>query len=198
MRIQHRRLRIASHTHRAQLVNNLAAFRDFARRLLCRPLRLRMPPRPGNHRPARPFHNRPERRLHIRGHLDLVLSPTPVEAQHRNAPLVLHVRVKFAEALVVRNHLAASTESDERAIRATALLFQAYTVAFLLFAHAIKAAYPRHVASAPKFNVVAAQKFILLAEAPPRHVHVHAAYAVMVVRRHLFKLRKVSCQVAAD
>ena len=49
---------------------------------------------------------------HVRGLAGLVLAPLPVEAQHRDAPLVLHLRVELGVAVLVRDHLAAAVEAD--------------------------------------------------------------------------------------
>src|SRR5205814_2547651 len=42
------------------------------------------------------------------------------------------------------------------------------------------------------------QKFVLAIEFPPGKIHVHSAYAVVVMRRHSFQLWEVSAAVAAD
>src|SRR5260370_25961855 len=55
----------------------------------------------------------------------------------------------------------------------------------------------RHIAAAAKFNVIAARKIILAVELPPGDVHVHAADAIVSVRRQFFELRNEAPAVAA-
>ena len=54
--------------------------------------------------------------LHVLGLQDLVLAPLEVEAQHRNAPLIDHVRIDLAVAVLVGNHLAAAGEVNVGAV----------------------------------------------------------------------------------
>src|SRR3954468_23350996 len=70
--------------------------------------------------------------LHIFGHLDFVIAPLPVEAQHRNTPLIDRVRSDIEITVLVWNHLAASFEADKGSIHAAALLLQARAVALEL------------------------------------------------------------------
>src|SRR5277367_796766 len=116
------------------------------------------------------FNDGAEGLLHIRCHFQLVLAPLPVEAQHRNAPSVNHVRVDVAEALLIGNHLAASAESDDRAIGTAAFLLQRDAIALMLCAHSVKAPHSRHMASASELNVITAQEIVLLPKPPPGHV----------------------------
>ena len=127
--------------------------------------------------------------LHIFRHLDFVVAPLPVETQHGDAPLVDSGRIDFAVAIFVGNHFTATGESNERAVLLLALLLQRRAVAFELVAQVIEVADARHVASAAKLDVIAAQELVLAIELPPRQVHMHAANAVVIVRRHFFELR---------
>src|ERR1700683_4714042 len=119
--------------------------RSLRRRIVVRP---GMAPRSADHGSAAGLDDGMKGLLHVRGHFHFVLAPRPVKAQHGNAPLVFYFRVGLAEALVVGNHLAASAESDDGAIRAAALLLQADAIAFLFFAHTIEATHAGQVASA--------------------------------------------------
>src|SRR5712664_4279292 len=72
---------------------------------------------------------RAERLLHVLRLLVLVVRPFPVEAQHRNAPLVHGARIEFAVRVVVGNHLAAAREPDRGAVIATVVVFELLAVA---------------------------------------------------------------------
>src|ERR1041385_8787735 len=72
--------------------------------------------------------------LHVPSHLDFVVTPLPMEAQHRNAPLIDGAGINFAVAVLVRNHLAAAGKSDERSIHFPAFLLQRSSVTFILSA----------------------------------------------------------------
>ena len=50
--------------------------------------------------------------------------PFPVEAQHRDAELVLHRRIEIGVAVFVGNHFAAPGEVDERAVIAARVLLE--------------------------------------------------------------------------
>ena len=50
--------------------------------------------------------------LHVADLVQLVIAPLPVEAQHRDAPLVLHLGIDLAVRLLVRDHLAAARQAD--------------------------------------------------------------------------------------
>src|SRR4030095_1668142 len=60
--------------------------------------------------------------LHVRGLARLVLRPFPMEAQRGNAPAILHARIDLAVRILVRNHLAAAGQADERAVVAAHVL----------------------------------------------------------------------------
>ena len=128
--------------------------------------------------------------LHIFRHLDFVVAPLPVETQHGDAPLVDSGRIDLAVAILIGNHFAATGESNERAVFFLALLLQRRAVAFKLVAQVIVVANAGHAAAAAEFGVVSAEKIVLAIVLPPRQVHVHAAHAVVIVRRHLFERGK--------
>ena len=121
-----------------------------------------------------------------------------MEAQHGNAPLVHGVGIDIAVAVLVGNHFAASGETDVGAVPAAAVLFERRAVSFMLFAGILELAHARHAPAAAKLDVVSAQKIILAVVSPPRHVQVHAAHAVMIVRRHFLQSRKISAGGTAD
>src|SRR5260221_1928042 len=97
-----------SHSRSAELVNDLAAGRDVVVLLL------------GRHRiengSAHLGDERAESLLHVANLIQLVIRPFPVEAQHGNSKPIDNVRIDLAIRAVVRNHLAASRESDRRAV----------------------------------------------------------------------------------
>ncbi len=68
----------------------------------------------------------------------------------------------------------------------------------MLLAYPIELAYTGHVASSAELDVIATRKIVLAVGPPPRHVHVHAADTVMIVRRHRCQLRKISGYAGAD
>ena len=86
--------------------------------------------------------------------------------------------------LVVRDHLAASREAHQRSIEAAVVFFERLAVATATGEQfdAVERPEPRHVASAAGLDVVAAREVELPVVEPPRHVDVHAARAVLVVR----------------
>src|ERR1019366_7069354 len=143
------------------------------------------------------LHNLAKSLLHIFGHLDFVVTPLPVKAQNRDAPLIHDIGVKLAETVFVGDHLAASVESDGCAVHAPALLLQRGPISFGSFTDIVKVADHGHLAAAAKFNVIAAQEVILAVELPPGHVKMHASGAVMIVGRNFFHLRKVAGAIAA-
>src|ERR1700733_13298162 len=183
--IQRRCLWTTSHARAANLVNDDAAVGNAVR-----PLRIGLVP--DYVCPAGSLDNGAEGFLHILRHLDFVVAPLPVKAQHGNAPLVYGIGIDIAVAVFVGNHFAASAEADGRAVHAAAFLLEGGAVSLEFFAHMVKLPDPGHAKPAAEFDVVAAQKVILAVELPPRHVHVHAAYAIVIVAGHFFQLGKES------
>src|SRR5476651_1533273 len=62
--------------------------------------------------------------LHMCGLPPLMLGPLPMEAQHGNPPLVLDLRIDFAEGLIVGDHLAAAVEPNEGSVVTANFLFE--------------------------------------------------------------------------
>src|SRR5437016_1964465 len=141
---------------------------------------------------ARGLNNGAKRLLHILRHLDLVIAPLPMKAQHGNSPLIDSYWIYLAIALRVGNHFASAFKANVRPIHAAASVFESKTVAFKVFAHAIKFAHSRHSAAAIHLDVISPQEIILAIELPPRNVHVHPADSVVVMRRHFFELGKIA------
>src|SRR5579862_1445280 len=121
-----------------------------------------------------------------------------MEAEDGDAPFVDDCGVDLAEGLLVGNHLTASAESDGGSVGGAASLLERNSVAFVLGTDSVESADGRHVAAASELDVIAAEEIVLLSELPPGHVEVHASRAVMIVRRHLYKLREIAGQVASD
>ena len=57
-----------------------------------------------------------------------MLGPFPMKTQHRDAPFVFHRRIKFAERVVIRNHLAPAGEAHEGPIIAARICFKLLAV----------------------------------------------------------------------
>ena len=119
--LRHRLARVAAHDRAADLVDDRPPRRDRLARRRSAPGRA---PRP----PIASMISR-ERLLHVRGLARLVLRPLPVEAQHRDAPLVLHLGIELAVGVLVRDHLAAAGELDERAVVAARVFLELAAVA---------------------------------------------------------------------
>ena len=119
--------------------------------------------------------------LHL---IELVVGPLPVEAEHRDAELVDHVRVDLRIALLVRDLLAAPGETDRRAVVAAVVLLELRPVAAGTgeSLDATAEAVRRLPQPTIDFDVIPAREVELLVIEPPGHVHVHAADAVLVVR----------------
>src|SRR6266849_3166576 len=183
--------RISAHPRGAHLVNNLAAFLNPKRKVT-------VDGSPGSILAAHGLDDGAKRLLHVLGLQQLVIRPLEVEAQRGNAPLLDNVGIDLAISVRVGNHFAASGEADMRAVDLARALLQCGPVAFFFIAQIIEHADDGHVASPAKFDVIAAGKIIFAVEFPPRHVHVHSAYAVVIVRRHLLQLRKVARTTAAN
>ena len=94
---------LVAHAHRADLVNDLAGNRNH---LAVGPAVLR---RASAHR----LDQMGERGDHVLGLFLLVVTAAEVEFQHRDAPVVDHVGIDLAVALIVGDHLAAAREADD-------------------------------------------------------------------------------------
>src|SRR5690606_3213843 len=101
----------------------------------------------------------------------LVIRPLPVKAQRRDTPSVLAVRVDLAVRMLVRNHLAASRQADERAVVTPHVLLELAAVPAGETRQRRHAADARHAASAAHFDVIAAREVelarVLLLVEPP-------------------------------
>src|SRR5260370_14442003 len=115
-----------------------------------------------------------------------------MEAQGRNAPLGDNVGTYLAVGIRIGKHFAPPGEPDMSAVGLPCALLQFHTVAFFVVAKTVEHADAGHLAPAAKFDVIPAGKIILTVKFPPRHVHMHAAHAVVVVWRHLFDLWEVA------
>src|SRR4029077_4002215 len=129
--------------------------------------------------------------------------PLPVEAQHRNTPLVLKSRIDLAVGVLVGDHLAASVEPDERAVVATHVLLDLHPVAAAGEPfHGGSRAVARHAPPAAELDVIAAREAELAGELllvePPRYVARMTVGAVLVERRQALQERHLSDHRAAD
>src|SRR5207244_4311507 len=109
-----------------------------------------------------------------------------MKAQHGDAPLVFFLRVELAETPLVRDHLAAGVEIDERAVVPARLAFHFRPIYVAGEAERrADRAEARHGASAAPRHVIAAREAELARErlvvAHPRRVSVHGRNAVLVV-----------------
>src|SRR6185437_11988022 len=114
----------------------------------------------------------------------LVVTPLPVEPEHRDAILVLHNRIDLAVALVVGNHLAASGHVDRRAGVAAVVFLESFSIAATrrVALDAAHESVTRRAREAPAvLDVISAREIELLVVDPPRCVNVQAADAVLVV-----------------
>src|SRR3989441_5260319 len=98
--VEHRRLGVAAHPRRAQLVNGP----PLGEHLLVGPYDL--DPRRLEHLAARDDH--------VLAHLALVVAELIMEAQRGDAPRVFRVGIEIDIILVARQHLAEATHPDER------------------------------------------------------------------------------------
>src|SRR5439155_1414103 len=137
--------------------------------------------------------------VHMLGLLDLMLGPAPVEAEHRDAPLVYGARIYVAVGVLVGNHLAAPGQSDTGPIPLADMLLQRLPIALMRPAGAVERSDLRHAESAADLDVIASREiFLLLIEQPPGHVDMHAADAVRIMPRQAFQRRNVAAEAVAD
>src|SRR6185312_15555572 len=126
-----------------------------------------------------------ERPLHVDRLAHLVLRPPPVKAQDRDAPLVLHARVDLTVGVLVRNHLPAAVEIDERAIVSSRVLLELRSIAAtgqpFETGHRPIA---RHSPAAVVLDMIAAREAKLAAKLvsvePPGHVHLMPIRGVLI------------------
>jgi len=95
--------------------------------------------------------------------LDLVLAPAPMEPQHRDTPLVYVPRVDVAVGLRVRDHFAASGETDGGSVSLADVLLERLAIALVCAAFPVEASNLRHTKSAGELNVITAGEILLLA-----------------------------------
>src|SRR3981081_722644 len=100
-----------------------------------------------------------EGRLHMRGLARLVLRPLPMESQHGNSPFVLDPRIDLAVRALIRDHLAATAEANERPVVPANVFLESppVTAAGEPF-EASPGIEVRHAAAASKLDVVAARE----------------------------------------
>src|SRR4029079_9785565 len=183
--------RIRAHDRAADLVDDEAARCD---RLAAVELRF------AEDFPAHLADDRGEGALHVRGLARLVFRPLPMETQRGDAPAILHARIDLAVRILVRNHLAAARQADERAVVATHVLFEFATVAAGEGGHGSHAVDARHAPAAARLDVIAARETELarvLVE-PPRRIDVNAAGPVFVHRRQVFQHGNLPRDMRAD
>src|SRR5207244_12639237 len=114
----------------------------------------------------------PEGLLHVLRLQILVLAEREMEAQHRNAELIDHVRIDVTVAIVVGNHLAASGKADGRRVVFAIVVLELLAVA----AGSVDAMDPaedavrRRAAPAADLDVIAPREVEPLVIEPPRHV----------------------------
>src|SRR5208283_5740610 len=136
--------------------------------------------------------------LHVLGLADFVFAPFEVKTQHRNAPLVHEIGIDFAVSVGIGNHFAASGKPNGSAVTLAAGALQIEAVALDLVAQIVEHSGTGEFASTANLNVVAAWKIILAVVLPPGNVHVHAADAIVIVRRDFGHFRNVAPAVASD
>src|SRR6266550_4812635 len=117
--------------------------------------------------------------MHVADLIQLVVRPFPVEAQDGNSKTIDNVRIDLAVGVVVRNHLAASRESDRRAIVSAVIVFQLFSVtaARRIPLDSSSETRTRLGEPSPNLDVISAREIELLVVEPPRHVHVHSTGA---------------------
>src|SRR5947208_606914 len=181
--VRHRCLGVVPHARPAQLMDDDAAGRDAVSPLGARHRGEHLAPHLGD--------ERSKRLLHVLHLLVLVVRPLPVKPQHRNAPAVHRARVDLAVGVVVGNHLAAAREADRGAVIAAIVVLELLAVAAArrIALNPAHESVARHVRPAPDLDVVAAREVELLVLEPPRHVQMHPAHAVVVVRDVVHHLR---------
>src|SRR3989442_13705899 len=162
--VEHRGLGIVPHAGPAELMDDGPARRDAVAVLGAWHGR--------EHLPAHFPDERPERLLHVLHLLVLMVRPLPMEAQHRNTPTVHRAGIDLAVAVVVRDHLAATGESDRGAVVAAVVVLELLPVAAARRVAMDAAHEPvgRRVGAAPDLDVVTAREVELLVVQPPRHV----------------------------
>src|SRR3989442_7219110 len=158
--VQYRSLRIHSHSRGAEFMNDHAAIGDSVG-----PWRVRACLRGINS--ARGLNNGAKRLLHILRHLDLVIAPLPMKAQHGDSPLIDGDRIDIAVALRVGNHFTTAFQADIGAVHGAANLLECEAVALKFFTHTVKFAYSWHSAAAIHLDAISPEEIVLTVELPP-------------------------------
>src|SRR3982074_3740676 len=176
----HRSFWSGAHAGRADFVNDFAAFENSKRILAIN----------GGFcfiNAAHSLDDGAESLLHILCLAQFVFRPAKMETQNGDAPLIDNVGIDFAVGMRVGNHFATSGESDGGAVKLSSAGFERGSVTLFVTAKLVEHSHARHVAAAIQLDVIAARKIILAIEFPPRDVQVHAADAIVIVRRHFFE-----------
>src|SRR6185437_9325467 len=194
MLIQHGAVWIVAHFRGADFMDDLAASRNTP---------LAVGARFVGDNAARRLDDVLERLLHVLGLQDLVLAPLEVKTQHGNAPLIDGVGIDLTIAVFVRDHFAASGETDVSAINFAKILLQLGAISAAEYALRTRQdAGARLIAAAAELNVIATREWhfagFLLLIIPPGHVHMHTADAVLVLRGKVLKDREESAHRRAD
>src|SRR5437763_17191418 len=126
-----------------------------------------------------------------------------MEAQARDAPLVLDGRVDLAIGALVGDHLAAAVEADERPVIAAYVLLELHPVAAAREPfHSRPGSIPRHPPAAAELDVIAARKGelagALLAVEPPGNIRLIPVSGVLVEGRQALEQRNLAARAAAD
>ena len=170
-------------------MDDLAGFLDG----LCAAERLRLA--------SHAFQHGRKRLLHVLCLFDLVLTPLPVEAQHRDAPLIHHVGIKLAVAVLVWQHFATSCKAELRTVETARILLELATIhAGRSRVQVAKAFHLRHLPPAAHLNVITTGKAELgvLIHQPPRYISVQSSRAIFVHWRQVLHGGNVRPQASAD
>src|SRR6185437_3770153 len=194
MLIQHGAVWIVAHFRGADFMDDLAASRNTP---------LAVGARFVGDNAARRLDDVLERLLHVLGLQDLVLAPLEVKTQHGNAPLIDGVGIDLTIAVFVRDHFAASGETDVSAINFAKILLQLGAISAAEYALRTRQdAGARLIAADAELNVIATREWhfagFLLLIIPPGHVHMHTADAVLVLWGKVLKDREESAHRRAD
>ena len=123
-----------------------------------------------------------------------VRGPLPVKPQDGQAPFVFHDGVQIAEAVVIRNHFAATAKAQRRAIVAPHILLElaAVTPTREPFEPGTETAI-RHPPAGGKFDVIPSREIqparLLLLIEPPGRIDVRPPRTILVVQREVLQRR---------
>src|SRR5439155_22008394 len=117
--------------------------------------------------------------------LDLVIRPFPVEAKHRYSILIDNSRIDLTVTVVIGDHFTTAGEADHRPPKPAIVVLEICAVAtgaVITLDTGHESEGRRCAAAAAKFDVISAREVELLIVKPPRHVEVHAADSIFVMR----------------